>query len=358
MGRNSPQIPGIEDSGAERRATAKSLRHLPGLDSVRFLAAAVVVVSHYGLTPYNASLLPTTTERGHAAAMVLACMISGPAAVIVFFVISGLCIHLRYAHGEELSLPNFYARRLLRIVPPMIVFYLLLYRFALHSWRSPNNTVLWSVLCELVYYALYPALLGLRRRRGWTPVFVLAIAGAADALILKLWRAPVGPHSYVDLGWATWMIGLPCWLVGCVLAEQYQRLPALSTVGIWVVRVAILGWSSAVEYMHAASFSPWAHAAILLDLFSVGAAFWLGLEVARFRERSPSQLLEWAGRWSYSLYLVHSLIPHWGVLPHWLPFVWAVVASYVFYLLVERPSHRLAIRVGRTLVPHSVQVLA
>jgi peptidoglycan/LPS O-acetylase OafA/YrhL len=93
--------------------------------------------------------------------------------------------------------------------------------------------------------------------------------------------------------------------------------------------------------------SRWTHPAILLDVFSVGVALWLGFEIVHFRQTRPLRVLEWAGRWSFSLYLVHTLIPHWGVRPHWLPFAYAFFWSYVFYLLVERPSHWSALVVGR-----------
>jgi len=47
---------------------------------------------------------------------------NAPAAVIVFFVISGLCIHLPFARSlESPHLGAFYSRRLLRLLIPIAV---------------------------------------------------------------------------------------------------------------------------------------------------------------------------------------------------------------------------------------------
>jgi len=58
------------------------------------------------------------------------------------------------------------------------------------------------------------------------------------------------------------------------------------------------------------------------------------------------------GAWSYSLYLVHAQgvgiynflrLPALGLIPDWfIVMAMSLAAGYIFYLLVERPSHALA----------------
>ena len=87
----------------------------------------------------------------------------GTPAVIVFFVISGFCIHLPYRGDGKMQVGRYYLRRYTRILIPVAAA-VGIYRsvgqqfvfWGEHSilWQSP----LWSLLCEEIYYALYPLL--------------------------------------------------------------------------------------------------------------------------------------------------------------------------------------------------------
>ena len=84
----------------------------------------------------------------------------------------------------------------------------------------------------------------------------------------------------------------------------------------------------------------------------------------------PAPRLEWAGKWSYSIYLAHPLVlptialvglegfimqNHWTKL---LALVAVFLCSYLYYLSIELPSHHLAITVSRRLGKKEKQVLA
>jgi peptidoglycan/LPS O-acetylase OafA/YrhL len=68
--------------------------------------------------------------------------------------------------------------------------------------------------------------------------------------------------------------------------------------------------------------------------------------------RPPNRWLEWAGQWSYSVYLFHVLalpiyllfeMPNFGYFFDWfLKMFFIMATSYLFYLLIEYPGHRLA----------------
>src|SRR5206468_1463603 len=89
--------------------------------------------------------------------------------------------------------------------------------------------------------------------------------------------------------------------------------------------------------------------------FGVLAYFWVRNELAYGRYRAPNSWLAAAGAWSYSLYLVHGQgmelyarlpIPYLGFNLTWIfTIASALLFAWLFYLLIERPSHRLARRV-------------
>jgi peptidoglycan/LPS O-acetylase OafA/YrhL len=88
-------------------------------------------------------------------------------------------------------------------------------------------------------------------------------------------------------------------------------------------------------------------------------ALWIHREIAFRRTAAPWRILEWAGLWSYSLYIIH--LPAASLFAMLFPslfkdslrwifltlFVLAV--CYIFYLVVERPGHVIAKKVGRKL---------
>ena len=116
---SAPASPGSE------RASAPPPRHIVGLDSIRFALAFLVVLGHFG-----GGLGPGTFTEGPARWIRLLCNLThnGPAAVIAFFVVSGLCIHYPNRHQRTIRILPFYVRREIRILIPLGLM-LLLSRF-------------------------------------------------------------------------------------------------------------------------------------------------------------------------------------------------------------------------------------
>jgi len=331
-------------------------RKVVGLDSIRFVCAFVVMLGHIGLL--NDRLYGSARVGfAHLATGIYNALFNGPAAVIVFFIISGFCIHFPFRGTRALSRSSFYSRRFIRIVLPAAAFLLIL-RYVLRDNSSPQNTVLWSVICEMIYYLIYPALLYFRRRSSWLILIAFASSAAAIIIAMHVGSLNAGLYGYIALGWSTWIVGLPCWLFGCWLAENYQSFAVLSTAQIWLLRAAIYSLTVLLELFrfHVNSFFL-ASNCILLDLFAVPACFWLGYEISYASHHARSRVLEWAGGWSYSLYLVHPLVgPALSAIglsliverpqTHFLLLILSLFASYGFFLLVERPSHRLAVAIA------------
>src|SRR5262249_22307878 len=157
-----------------------------------------------------------------------------PAAVIVFFVISGFCIHFPYRNGDSPRLIRYYPRRYFRILVPLIT------AISLYSWLRVDmpllgHSILWSIVCEEIYYLIYPGLLLFRRRLGSYPLLLLVFVGG----LVVAWTDPRA-GDYPSYGWKlNWLLGLPCWLLGCVLAEKSDSLCfPVSFRAIWTWRFA------------------------------------------------------------------------------------------------------------------------
>jgi peptidoglycan/LPS O-acetylase OafA/YrhL len=275
---------------------------------------------------------------------------NGVAAVIVFFLISGFCIHLPYVGASKIDLRDFYIRRYVRIGGPLLII-LAIAQF----WPDPAaravHLVLWSVYCELAYYTLYPFLLPLLR----APRIQYAIAVTtilAVVLIALRWTY----MRHWEFGVLTFLVGYPTWLLGCLLAEKVRTKDAITLRGsIWFWRIG--AWLYSVAAMDLVFHSPIkiGYPTSLL-LFSFYGYFWLQQELTRWRRVEPVRWIESAGAGSYSLYLVHLIVitavGEWHLTTP--PLVtWAVLLTlllgitYLYYRMFERPFHLAARKLAR-----------
>jgi len=97
-----------------------------------------------------------------------------------------------------------------------------------------------------------------------------------------------------------------------------------------------------------------------LNFFGLVVFFWLARELGYAQKHAPWSWLKRAGAWSYSLYvmhpaagrLTHLLFPTLSSGAQWLLRIpLTLSACYLFYLAVEKPSHRLARAAGSALRP-------
>src|SRR3954463_9589743 len=107
----------VPTAHAQSSAPSQS-RHVAGLDSVCFVCAAWVLFGHFGFFPLS-SFVGGSPRIHRVVEAALGNLFSGPAAVIVFFVISGFCIHYPFRDGRPLPLKSYYSRRYVRILIPM-----------------------------------------------------------------------------------------------------------------------------------------------------------------------------------------------------------------------------------------------
>lgn len=328
--------------------------YYPILDALRFVLAFCVVISHFKMIPlFGDPNIGVTYWRLFK--HFWDTLVFGVPAVIVFFVISGFCIHMPLRGTHRFDVPRYYLRRYTRILIPVAAA-LVVYKISGRTmvlwvknsvlWHSP----LWSLLCEEIYYALYPLLRWVRNCIGWQ--ILLPVVFPVSMII-----SATHPHAqdwqvFGPLGTA--MILLPVWLLGCLLAEQAEQFTSenqFSSIWLWRCLAWLGSWSA--EMMH---FKLHISVATTMLWFGVLAYFWLRQEIAHAKTHSPSPYLVAAGSWSYSLYLVHA---EGGSLPiklhlantegvaNWLLLMGSsLLFSYLFYTLVERPSHKLARRIS------------
>ncbi len=332
------------------------MNRIQGLDSIRFICALFVLFGHLGVINKNTFyFLPTNISHYLSAAIGL--IFNGPAAVVVFFVISGFCIHFSFVKTQTINIPKYYFRRLIRIGLPAITAaaFFIFFHNPKNVW---TDTVLWSVTCEVIYYLLYPLLLVVRFHIGMLYMILISYVISILVLLLNIDMVYAANNSYVALGKHTWIIGLPCWLMGCYLAETYHRFKILTTYNIWKIRILIVFIVFLLRILKFHSTYIVASNAFSLNLFAVIVFFWLGFEIMYLSNKKLFKPLEWAGSWSYSLYLIHpltiSILGYAGIeslgigtetdrIFHILS---AFLLAYIFFILIESPAHKLAINIS------------
>ena len=321
------------------------------LNVVRFFSAVWVALSHLASSPMNKVVFSPEFDWLRKPLIV---PFSGVAAVMVFFVVSGFCIHYPYAGGRLFQIVPFYLQRLTRIGLPLAV------AAGIHAFADTLpwlKNVLWAVYCEVIYYALYPLLRLAMARMG--DRWLVGASFVASWLFCLIPETGYGHiMSYGD-GW-TWLVCLPVWLCGCVLANwltgssivpasvnliaaKVEKHVGLVRGGLWALSCVqlVLGIRQIVPFKYS------------LPAMGPLVLVWL---LAEMRAPDRVSLFSRMGLAGYSIYLMHPLteIPALlhlsGTNPvsYWLlRLVLTVIVSAVFYAVVELPSHRLARWLGK-----------
>lgn len=284
-----------EDHGVERRNLT------PGLDSLRFVTAIWVAFSHGARFPIDRIIQPDSLP--HKALLALGkTMFNGTAAVAVFFLISGLLIHGANVGRRSVAILPFWTRRGVRIGLPLLTILAIAHLLG-PAYEVSLNEVLWSVIAEIVYYALYPLALPFIARFG---------IGRILAVSLVISLVMIGTHADRVYLWSfgawTWLFCAPLWLMGCFLAEHRQMVStAVARVSVWWFRASAIVYcfASTVLATHAGkivigyTWTIWAFGAFCI--------FWLASEMCHASISRPQPLLERLGLAGYSIYLTHKL---------------------------------------------------
>ncbi|WP_158992204.1 acyltransferase [Mucilaginibacter sp. L196] len=318
-----------------------------GVDSLRFILAFIVLLSHFD-NVYSTLLINSSNKLLQAIGFFVGNVYDGTEAVIAFFIISGFVIHYPNKNGIP-DLKEFWIRRILRILLPLIAISII------GIFQHPERLV-WSLACELIYYGIYPFLLKIDI--SWTKKFLISytiaiifiLVGAHNDVKAFINQNNINYHGYYwQLGiFLTWIVGLPCWLLGVLIAENIDRLKNTSYVQVIVLRVSVvlLGFAGNVlKLFYHTSYI------LSMNIIALVLYLWIRSEIIYYKTRQPNAVLEKMGKFSYSLYICHPII-YFALLPvlsynaitYPIYLLICIVLSYCFYLAVEKPTHKFARR--------------
>ena len=323
-----------------------------GVDSIRFILASIVMLSHFD-NVYSMALKSSAFLPLKVVGVFLANAFDGTSAVIAFFIISGFVIHYPSKKGIS-NVPQFWVRRFLRILIPLAVIIIMGTGF-----DHPEKTVTWSLFCELIYYAIYPLLLKINL--SWKAKFMIAwgIAaiiigiGAYQDILAFIHQTDTNYHGYYwQFGYyATWVVGLPCWLLGVLIAEHIDKLTYVNSRTVITYRLAVFAISCFCCF---AKFHLHLSYILSMNVFALVLYKWLQTEIVYYKNKQANIRLEKMGKFSYSLYLCHPIaflllkrIITFNGFTYPLFIALTILVAYLFYLTVELPSHRLAQSIKR-----------
>jgi len=311
--------------------------NLRALDALRGLLAVYVLFGHcrWLLWAGHSAWMAAPHQRWlEPIVYASASLRYGREAVMVFFVLSGFFIHLSAARdvaaSGQMSASEFYRRRLHRLGATYVFALLVtialdtigrslvpaLYQgvtgdpltdgiFLRSGYRAMSvvpalvglpsslgfdfgsNGPLWSLAFEVVYYALYPGWLALRRA---STVVAFAIV---PTICLSVSFVPGAPFL------ASVLMLYPVWLGGAWLAETLPHWSPAASAKVMAAVAFVAGCG-----LHA--FASDALATIIGPVLYGGAAVAIFASLGAGRIRlAPVRLLEYLGIRSYSIYVVH-----------------------------------------------------
>lgn len=328
---------------------------IPSLDGIRAIAVALVFFAHSGLE----NLFP------------------GGLGVTIFFVLSGYLIttlmRIEHANSDAISYRSFYLRRLLRLMPPLLIvvaasgllstlsiidggftpggmisalFYFGNYFVIAHDYHGmpAGIGVIWSLAIEEHYYLFYPPLAALLLRvgRAGLSVAVLAIL-CATVLAWRYWLVlHGGSEAYLSMATDTRVDAI---LIGCLMALGFNpwldRAPARKALNDWgIVAVCVTVLLGTLLYRNEVF-----RLTLRYTLQSLAIAPLIYLAVVR-SDRLPFRWLNarpivYIGTISYTIYLTHHVILL-GIAKNWpqLSWIWLTLAGAILTLAVAEPMRR------------------
>lgn len=371
-------------------------RRLPELDSLRGLAAFVVVMYHFVLMwPEWLWSMHGIQWHGLHLTVFFHPLYTGHEAVRLFFVLSGMVLAFPYIRGRSQPYPIFLVRRILRIYGPYVVAITFSIigaaiwhgphghgKWAASFWSEPIrlslvlqhiafigvydwnqfNFVIWSLIYEMRISILYPFLVILILRLKTRSALLLAgVLSFITALIV--WHQPESSATF-NLMMTVHYVGL--FIVGILLAMHlkaisawFRSLPSVVRYGMLILSFFLYNYGSLLWHLDDRLplfiAGDWLVAAGAVGFIIVG----LNLPLAqRFLNSLVPHFL---GKISYSLYLIHApillaltfglhnRISYWAQLPIYL--TTAITCAYLFFIFVEQPFVRAGQRLGKKKLP-------
>jgi len=324
------------------------MKRIVGLDSIRFILALMVVLGHGTFIAVDDKLARSSAFWNALQIVLKVFEPVGVGAVVGFFVLSGFVIHYPYSEGKPVQLYSFYVKRILRIGLPAIFAYFICYYFF-----DIGMGVLWSLICEVIYYILYPLILRYIKHFNSVLIVSFLISFLVTAYTTFFGNAGYNGDFHRDGYLVTWLVGLPIWLLGVKLANDYKSfslkaVPSFSKLCFLRATCYVLACLSSILRFH---FNiPYGYT---LPLLSLVVYYWLMLEILYYRDKKENYYLAYGGLMSYSVYLLHLSLLHFAEgffgenfnTKIWIDIpviIVVLLCSWIFYIGVEKPSHNFA----------------
>lgn len=328
---------------------------IPSLDGIRAVAVALVVFAHAGVD-----------ER-----------VPGGLGVTIFFVLSGYLIstlmRIEYKRAGAIGYRNFYLRRLLRLMPPLLIvvaitallahlgivedqfsvggllatlFYFGNYYVIAQNYAGiPDGIgVVWSLAVEEHFYIFYPFLAALLLRKGSVPLAAAGLTMLCMAVLAwRYWLVGQGaPAEYLNMATDTRIDAI---LIGCLLAlwrnPWLDRAPVRLRPHDWLIGAACVAVLAASLLYRDEVFRN----TLRYTLQGAAIAMLINLSVLHARELPfrwlNSRPLVYLGAISYTVYLSHHVIIL-IITKYWPDLGWAGVlaATVLLTLAVAEPMRR------------------
>ncbi len=322
-----------------------------GMDSLRFVLALIVLLSHLD-NPFVKVLKNSGTTVGKYTAAILANSFNGIGAVIAFFIISGFVVHYP-VKDTELDIRKFLIRRWVRIgIPLVIISSVAMYydQFVLIP--------IWSLYCELIYYTIYPILRKIKLtwlvkcQIAYLIQIILVILFCQNDILSLIYQKDVDYFgTYWQLGdFMTWIIGLPIWLLGVLVAENIDvisvKIKDITFKELNIYRISIF---TVGVTLHVLKFHFFLSDIIILNVFALLMVKWIEREIVFYKTHKSIEILEFGGQFSYSLYLCHGICVLFlsyfmglNIYTYFIYILLSVLVSYGVFIIIEKPSHKLA----------------
>ena len=338
------------------------------LDGVRGCAASYVMLHHIYLGVFPG--FPVNSGPWY-----LGWLMYGQLAVVVFIVVSGFSLGMAPAQNCNLlkgGAATFFQRRAWRILPPYwaaLLFSMGVSHFLLHetpghevnlrtlivhgllvhdvvSSNSPNGA-LWSIAVEAQIYLVFPVMLMVARAR--SPAFAAAAVVGAVCLLHELAQhvAPLSRIDHLNLQlYAGFALGEWAATEAFSSRPRFRNWP-LTWISLGIV-TALIGLVLAIGFPRFAESYFWIDIVVAL---AVAIAFIGFVEAPSVLPKLLSSgPVDFVGRFSYSLYLIHApivlammfhpridnpLLQYMAVAGVIGPVTLAI--AYLFFLVFERP---------------------
>jgi len=363
---------GIGSDPLASKAIPRRSRKLNTLELGRGLAALFVLLYHYkGLSSKYTGEIPSLASP----------FVGGHAGVEYFFVLSGFIIYFIHRNdiGDRSKLSDFFAKRIIRVVPMywMVITVMLIAFLLSPQWGSDKNLGVGSVLCDYFLLphdgvSILPPSWTLKREAFFYLIFGVAIARPAWGFCLFLfWQGAILFTNLLALAGGSEIaqsypylldihnIGFAVGVICAGMAEKIQKLSSRALTLLLVL--ALLG-------VAANMFDEWTHFNLVHDegaqtfreevmhsvLYTLAFGF-VVFALVLLERQSSFVLGQWVnlfGASSYLLYIIHEPLGSFTIkvlgfakaLPglganeiYVIEVAVAVTSAIVLHLLVEKP---------------------